>query len=64
MILICKDYSKCHLHFRIVSFSSRNGPTPAHCCPAIGMLYNTNTLESFKSCDKKFLLEQAATGVR
>uniref|UniRef100_A0ABM5FK84 Ubiquitin-like modifier-activating enzyme ATG7 n=1 Tax=Pogona vitticeps TaxID=103695 RepID=A0ABM5FK84_9SAUR len=37
-----------------------NTPTPAHCCPAIGTLYNTNTLESFKSCDKKFLLEQAA----
>uniref|UniRef100_A0A8C7E6W1 Ubiquitin-like modifier-activating enzyme ATG7 n=1 Tax=Naja naja TaxID=35670 RepID=A0A8C7E6W1_NAJNA len=40
-----------------------NGPTPAHCCPAIGMLYNTNTLESFKSCDKKLLLEQAATEI-
>uniref|UniRef100_H3A244 Ubiquitin-like modifier-activating enzyme ATG7 n=1 Tax=Latimeria chalumnae TaxID=7897 RepID=H3A244_LATCH len=34
-------------------------PTPAHCCPAFGILYNTNTLESFKSCDKKALLEQA-----
>ncbi|XP_061474065.1 ubiquitin-like modifier-activating enzyme ATG7 isoform X1 [Rhineura floridana] len=37
-----------------------NAPTPAHCCPAMGILYNTNTLESFKSCDKKLLLEQAA----
>ncbi|KAH0630077.1 hypothetical protein JD844_012682, partial [Phrynosoma platyrhinos] len=37
-----------------------NAPTPAHCCPALGTLYNTNTLESFKSCDKKFLLDQAA----
>ncbi|KAJ7316786.1 hypothetical protein JRQ81_002948 [Phrynocephalus forsythii] len=40
-----------------------NAPTPAHCCPAIGTLYNTNTLESFKSCDKKFLLEQAAVEI-
>ncbi|XP_013921396.1 PREDICTED: ubiquitin-like modifier-activating enzyme ATG7, partial [Thamnophis sirtalis] len=40
-----------------------NGPTPAHCCPAVGMLYNTNTLESFKSCDKKLLLEEAATEI-
>ncbi|XP_054834470.1 ubiquitin-like modifier-activating enzyme ATG7 isoform X2 [Eublepharis macularius] len=40
-----------------------NAPTPAHCCPAVGTLYNTNTLESFKSCDKKFLLEQAANEI-
>ncbi|MGH0182707.1 UNVERIFIED_CONTAM: hypothetical protein FKN15_010558 [Acipenser sinensis] len=37
-----------------------DGPTPARCCPAIGTLYNTNTLESFKTCDKKALLEKAA----
>lgn len=42
----------------------RNAPTPAHCCPAVGTLHNTNTLESFKSCDKKLLLEQAANEVR
>ncbi|XP_034962109.1 ubiquitin-like modifier-activating enzyme ATG7 [Zootoca vivipara] len=40
-----------------------NAPTPAHCCPAIGTLYNTNTLEAFKSCDKKLLLEQAANKI-
>ncbi|XP_060095859.1 ubiquitin-like modifier-activating enzyme ATG7 [Heteronotia binoei] len=40
-----------------------NAPTPAHCCPAVGTLYNTNTLEAFKSCDKKFLLEQAANEI-
>ncbi|XP_053577068.1 ubiquitin-like modifier-activating enzyme ATG7 isoform X2 [Bombina bombina] len=37
-----------------------NAPTPARCCPAVGSLYNTNTLELFKSCDKKALLEKAA----
>nr|XP_012640696.1 ubiquitin-like modifier-activating enzyme ATG7 isoform X4 [Microcebus murinus] len=37
-----------------------SAPTPAHCCPAVGTLYNTNTLESFKTADKKLLLEQAA----
>ncbi|XP_037657969.1 ubiquitin-like modifier-activating enzyme ATG7 isoform X6 [Choloepus didactylus] len=38
-------------------------PTPAHCCPAVGTLYNTNTLESFKTADKKLLLEQAANEI-
>ncbi|XP_006631169.2 ubiquitin-like modifier-activating enzyme ATG7 [Lepisosteus oculatus] len=37
-----------------------DGPTPTRCCPAVGTLYNTNTLESFKSCDKKTLLEKEA----
>ncbi|XP_036593988.1 ubiquitin-like modifier-activating enzyme ATG7 isoform X2 [Trichosurus vulpecula] len=37
-----------------------NAPTPAHCCPAIGTLFNTNTLESFKTSDKKLLLEKTA----
>ncbi|XP_075039277.1 ubiquitin-like modifier-activating enzyme ATG7 [Mixophyes fleayi] len=41
----------------------KNGPTPARCCPAVGSLYNTNTLDSFKSCDKKALLEQAANEI-
>ncbi|XP_077678396.1 ubiquitin-like modifier-activating enzyme ATG7 isoform X5 [Eretmochelys imbricata] len=40
-----------------------NAATPAHCCPAVGMLYNTNTFESFKSCDKKSLLEKAANEI-
>ncbi|XP_076972657.1 ubiquitin-like modifier-activating enzyme ATG7 isoform X4 [Tamandua tetradactyla] len=38
-------------------------PTPAHCCPAVGTLYNTNTLESFKTADKKLLLEQTANEI-
>ncbi|KAI4893878.1 hypothetical protein NFI96_022437 [Prochilodus magdalenae] len=38
-------------------------PTPAHCCPAVGTLYNTNTLEAFKSTDKKALLDQAANEI-
>ncbi|KAG8516882.1 Ubiquitin-like modifier-activating enzyme ATG7 [Galemys pyrenaicus] len=38
-------------------------PTPAHCCPAVGTLHNTNTLEAFKAADKKLLLEQAANEV-
>ncbi|XP_054553729.1 ubiquitin-like modifier-activating enzyme ATG7 isoform X2 [Talpa occidentalis] len=38
-------------------------PTPAHCCPAVGTLYNTNTLEAFKAADKKLLLEQAANEI-
>ncbi|XP_060036690.1 ubiquitin-like modifier-activating enzyme ATG7 isoform X2 [Erinaceus europaeus] len=38
-------------------------PTPAHCCPALGTLHNTNTLEAFKAADKKLLLEQAANEV-
>nr|XP_019952089.1 PREDICTED: ubiquitin-like modifier-activating enzyme ATG7 [Paralichthys olivaceus] len=37
-----------------------DGPTPAHCCPAIGTLYNTNTLDAFKTTDKKALLEKEA----
>lgn len=35
-------------------------PTPARCCPAGGTLYNTNTLEAFKTSDKKALLEKEA----
>ncbi|EMP38853.1 Ubiquitin-like modifier-activating enzyme ATG7 [Chelonia mydas] len=41
-----------------------NAATPAHCCPAVGTLYNTNTFESFKSCDKKSLLEKAANEIQ
>uniref|UniRef100_A0AAR2J1I1 Ubiquitin-like modifier-activating enzyme ATG7 n=1 Tax=Pygocentrus nattereri TaxID=42514 RepID=A0AAR2J1I1_PYGNA len=40
-----------------------DGPTPAHCCPAVGTLYNTNTLEAFKSTDKKALLDQVANEI-
>uniref|UniRef100_A0A8C9C5E9 Ubiquitin-like modifier-activating enzyme ATG7 n=1 Tax=Phocoena sinus TaxID=42100 RepID=A0A8C9C5E9_PHOSS len=40
-----------------------NAPTPARCCPAVGTLYNTNTLEAFKAADKKLLLEQAANEI-
>lgn len=46
-----------------VSLVSRSAPTPARCCPAVGMLHNTNTLEAFKTADKKLLLEQAADEV-
>lgn len=42
----------------------RDGPTPAHCCPAVGTLYNTNTLDAFKSTDKKALLEKEANKVK
>ncbi|CAB1315642.1 unnamed protein product [Coregonus sp. 'balchen'] len=37
-----------------------DGPSPARCCPVTGTLYNTNTLEAFKTSDKKALLEQQA----
>uniref|UniRef100_A0A665UFN0 Ubiquitin-like modifier-activating enzyme ATG7 n=1 Tax=Echeneis naucrates TaxID=173247 RepID=A0A665UFN0_ECHNA len=37
-----------------------DGPTPARCCPAVGTLYNTNTLDAFKATDKKALLEKEA----
>ncbi|TSK45811.1 Ubiquitin-like modifier-activating enzyme ATG7 [Bagarius yarrelli] len=37
-----------------------DGPTPSYCCAAKGTLFNTNTLEAFKSIDKKALLEKAA----
>ncbi|XP_062842406.1 ubiquitin-like modifier-activating enzyme ATG7 [Trichomycterus rosablanca] len=40
-----------------------DGPTPAHCCAAKGTLYNTNTLEAFKSTDKKALLDTAANEI-
>ncbi|KAF6098614.1 autophagy related 7 [Phyllostomus discolor] len=40
-----------------------SAPTPAHCCPAVGTLHNTNTLEAFKAADKKLLLEQAANEI-
>ncbi|KAJ3603353.1 hypothetical protein NHX12_031095 [Muraenolepis orangiensis] len=37
-----------------------DGKTPARCCPAVGTLYNTNTLDAFKTTDKKGLLEKEA----
>ncbi|XP_029391207.1 ubiquitin-like modifier-activating enzyme ATG7 isoform X1 [Mus pahari] len=37
--------------------------TPARCCPAMGTLHNTNTLEAFKTADKKLLLEQSANEI-
>uniref|UniRef100_A0AAZ3QZZ3 Ubiquitin-like modifier-activating enzyme ATG7 n=1 Tax=Oncorhynchus tshawytscha TaxID=74940 RepID=A0AAZ3QZZ3_ONCTS len=40
-----------------------DGPSPARCCPVTGTLYNTNTLEAFKTSDKKALLEQQATEI-
>ncbi|XP_044156498.1 ubiquitin-like modifier-activating enzyme ATG7 [Bufo gargarizans] len=40
-----------------------NVPTPARSCPSLGSLYNTNTLDSFKKCDKKALLDQAANEI-
>lgn len=46
-----------------VSLVPRSAPTPARCCPAVGTLYNTNTLEAFKAADKKLLLEEAANKV-
>lgn len=45
-------------------FAFRDGPTPARCCPAIGTLYNTNTLDAFKTTDKKALLEKEAKEVK
>ncbi|XP_061639765.1 ubiquitin-like modifier-activating enzyme ATG7 isoform X1 [Phyllopteryx taeniolatus] len=35
-----------------------DGSTTAHCCEAVGKLYNTNTLDAFKSTDKKALLDK------
>ncbi|XP_069795971.1 ubiquitin-like modifier-activating enzyme ATG7 isoform X5 [Narcine bancroftii] len=35
-----------------------NAKASPRCCPVLGTLYNTNTLQSFKSTDKKALLEQ------
>lgn len=46
-----------------LNFSIRDGPTPAHCCPVIGTLFNTNTLDAFKTTDKKALLEKEAKEV-
>uniref|UniRef100_A0A671N172 Ubiquitin-like modifier-activating enzyme ATG7 n=1 Tax=Sinocyclocheilus anshuiensis TaxID=1608454 RepID=A0A671N172_9TELE len=40
-----------------------DGATPARCCPASGTLYNTNTLEAFKTVDKKALLDKAANEI-
>uniref|UniRef100_A0A8C5X7R0 Ubiquitin-like modifier-activating enzyme ATG7 n=1 Tax=Malurus cyaneus samueli TaxID=2593467 RepID=A0A8C5X7R0_9PASS len=40
-----------------------NAPIPARCCPAFGTLYNTNTFETFKSCDKKSLLDKEANEI-
>ncbi|XP_069625868.1 ubiquitin-like modifier-activating enzyme ATG7 isoform X5 [Haliaeetus albicilla] len=40
-----------------------NASIPAHCCPAFGTLYNTNTFETFKSCDKKSFLEKEANEI-
>ncbi|XP_061543284.1 ubiquitin-like modifier-activating enzyme ATG7 isoform X1 [Phycodurus eques] len=35
-----------------------DGSATAHCCEAVGKLYNTNTLDAFKSTDKKALLDK------
>uniref|UniRef100_A0A9J8DB79 Ubiquitin-like modifier-activating enzyme ATG7 n=1 Tax=Cyprinus carpio carpio TaxID=630221 RepID=A0A9J8DB79_CYPCA len=40
-----------------------DGASPARCCPASGTLYNTNTLEAFKTTDKKALLDKAANEI-
>ncbi|XP_031238836.1 ubiquitin-like modifier-activating enzyme ATG7 isoform X2 [Mastomys coucha] len=40
-----------------------SAPTPARCCQAMGTLHNTNTLEAFKTADKKLLLEQSANEI-
>lgn len=45
-------------------FAVSDGSTPARCCPALGTLYNTNTLDAFKTTDKKALLEKEAKEVR
>lgn len=34
------------------------------CCPAFGTLYNTNTLDAFKTTDKKALLDKEAKEVK
>lgn len=46
-----------------LNFAIRDSVTPAHCCPVIGTLYNTNTLDVFKTTDKKALLEKEAKEV-
>ncbi|KAI4827242.1 hypothetical protein KUCAC02_030652 [Chaenocephalus aceratus] len=45
------------LEFSAFEVDSR---TPARCCPTVGTLYNTNTLDAFKTSDKKALLEKEA----
>ncbi|XP_020789568.2 ubiquitin-like modifier-activating enzyme ATG7 [Boleophthalmus pectinirostris] len=40
-----------------------DGPTPARCCPALGTLYNMNTLDAFKATDKKAMLEKEASEI-
>lgn len=45
-------------------FATRDGPTPVRCCPAFGTLYNTNTLDAFKTTDKKALLDKEAKEVK
>uniref|UniRef100_A0A672G4R2 Ubiquitin-like modifier-activating enzyme ATG7 n=1 Tax=Salarias fasciatus TaxID=181472 RepID=A0A672G4R2_SALFA len=50
------ETGRCHFF----CFPLSDGPTPARCCPAVGTLYNTNTLDAFKTTDKKALLEKEA----
>uniref|UniRef100_A0A673N1T5 Ubiquitin-like modifier-activating enzyme ATG7 n=1 Tax=Sinocyclocheilus rhinocerous TaxID=307959 RepID=A0A673N1T5_9TELE len=40
-----------------------DGATPARCSAASGTLYNTNTLEAFKTTDKRALLDKAANEI-
>lgn len=54
----------CEVDAYIFIFVVRDAPTPAHCCPAVGTLYNTNTLDAFKTIDKKGLLEKVAKEVK
>lgn len=46
-----------------IPFTIRDGSSPAHCCPVTGTLFNTNTLDAFKTTDKKALLEKEAKEV-
>uniref|UniRef100_A0A672NT05 Ubiquitin-like modifier-activating enzyme ATG7 n=1 Tax=Sinocyclocheilus grahami TaxID=75366 RepID=A0A672NT05_SINGR len=40
-----------------------DGATPARCSAASGTLYNTNTLEAFRTTDKRALLDKAANEI-
>ncbi|KAG2471100.1 ATG7 enzyme, partial [Polypterus senegalus] len=44
--------------------NERESATPTRCCAATGLLYNTNTLESFKACDKKALLQKSVEEIK
>ncbi|XP_048742795.2 ubiquitin-like modifier-activating enzyme ATG7 isoform X2 [Ostrea edulis] len=52
----------CRMNVEFTAFE-KDAKTPHKCLPMPGMLHNTNTIDKFKECDKKDMLNQAGKGI-